>query len=84
LSGKVLNLSRHGLYLDAAFLDKEGSKASVSIDLPMADESLRLEGLVVRVANDDGSRGMAIHFPSLCQAAQRQLANFMLERQHRD
>ncbi len=75
LSGKVANLSRHGLFLLTDVCDGSGADAELTLDLPDAPSPLSLKGRVVRV----DTPGMAIQFQHLAAAESRLLANFMIE-----
>ncbi len=80
LSGRIANLSRHGLFLRSEFLDTLGAQANLAVRLPGEAIPIALAGEVVRVVEKPGCSGMGIRFRAIEPQALRKLANLMLER----
>jgi len=82
IEGTVIDLSRGGMFLSAAFLEAPGSSGVVEVALPGNIQPLFLRGEVVRVASRPYP-GMGIRFRDLPRDIRRPLANFMMEASYR-
>jgi uncharacterized protein (TIGR02266 family) len=82
LSGRVCNLSRHGLFLLSDCLDSAGADVTLALSLPGDAMPVKLAGRVMRVVTDPRTPGMGIRFTGVAAAVRRKLANFMIERSY--
>lgn len=83
IEGTVTDLSRHGMFLSAEFLDSPGAAGVVEVKLPGYQQPLFLRGEIVRVSTGSQGGGMGIRFASLPDDVRRPLANFMMEASYR-
>ena len=82
IEGTVTDLSRHGMFLSAEFLDSPGAAGVVEVTLPGTPQPLFLRGEIVRVSTGQQG-GMGIRFALLPDDVRRPLANFMMEVSYR-
>lgn len=82
LEGRVANLSRHGMFLRADYLDDLGTTVAVDLEVPGREIRLRLSGEVVRVETTPLAAGMGIRFAVLDTWVRRELANLVIERSY--
>ena len=78
LEGMVSDLSCDGLFLRSEYLDSEGERVRLNLELPGTGEPIALQGEVVRTDSSPLSSGMGIRFHDIALSARLQLANYML------
>ena len=84
LDGHISNLSCDGLFLRSEFLDSEGTRVALDIELPGTEMPLRVHGDVVRTDETPLACGMGIRFADVRPPVRLQLANYMLLRTSRE
>jgi len=82
IEGTVTDLSRHGMFLSAEFLDSPGAAGVVEVILPGFTQPLFLRGEIVRVSTGNQG-GMGIRFGSLPDEGPRPRASFLMEAGYR-